>query len=346
VLAPRGAFEVGMNAGYLRPFGSIAGGRPAGHVADSGLGLGLDLGYRVSPRFGIGWSGQFHESRAAEELARGTDVRGLANSIQGTYHFRPYERLDPYLSAGAGYRLLWQRSPVNGGDLMTHGFQLAKLQAGLDVRVSPDVAVGPFVAGDLDLFVWNEPEGPGGSVQIADQKLSTFLYGGVQARFDIGGRREGMAEVIARRRLVPSPYFQAEVPPAPRGQGLPPSEVSIEPSLMAACGIGEPKAYFSFDSAELRVQQEGPLDRLAACLTTGALRGQSLEIVGHTDPRGPDEYNQQLGHSRADSVANYLTARGMSSARVNTKSVGEQQATGTEPQGWAHDRRVDIRLAK
>ncbi len=71
-----------------------------------------------------------------------------------------------------------------------------------------------------------------------------------------------------------------------------------------------------------------------------------VNLVGRADPRGAPEYNMTLGQSRADAVTAYLTARGVSPANASSTSRGAEDATGVDEAGWAHDRRVDVLLAK
>lgn len=122
--------------------------------------------------------------------------------------------------------------------------------------------------------------------------------------------------------------------------------VNIEPSLLSACGIPAANAFFEFDSAQVKEDSENTLILVAKCLSTGALSGQRIEIVGHTDSRGTDEYNYQLGKSRAQSVADYLSSYGVAMANTNVTSYGESMSTSTDEQGWSYERRVDIRIAK
>ena len=70
-----------------------------------------------------------------------------------------------------------------------------------------------------------------------------------------------------------------------------------------ACGISEPDAYFAFDSANVRPDDARVLDQVATCFSSGPLKGRTLKLVGHADPRGGSDYNMTLGQSRADAVA-------------------------------------------
>jgi hypothetical protein len=189
--APTDAFEVDVNTGFTQGFGGISA-RPGGAVSDvakGGIGVGVGLGYRATPELGVGVTSQYQELAPAATQPVGTRVRGAAIGLEGKVHFLPYERVDPWISLGAGYRLLWTAPPGPGNNLLQHGFELARGQLGLDVRVSRDVALGPVIGGDVNLFTARNPEGPGGDSMIPDKKVSTFVFAGVQGRFDMGGSR-------------------------------------------------------------------------------------------------------------------------------------------------------------
>lgn len=119
---------------------------------------------------------------------------------------------------------------------------------------------------------------------------------------------------------------------------------AISDDIRKACGIADDSAYFAFDSSDVSGTDLAPLDAVAKCLSAGPLKGRSLRLVGHTDPRGTVEYNQSLGESRADSVKLYLDEHGLVAARIATSSRGADDAKGRDESGWAHDRRVDMML--
>ena len=119
--------------------------------------------------------------------------------------------------------------------------------------------------------------------------------------------------------------------------------VSISDEVKAACGISDDEAYFAFDSANVRAKDRQILDKLRTCFTSGPLRGRTMQLVGHADPRGADDYNMALGGRRADSVKQVIIGRGMPADKVVTTSRGEMDATGTDESTWAKDRRVDVR---
>jgi peptidoglycan-associated lipoprotein len=118
----------------------------------------------------------------------------------------------------------------------------------------------------------------------------------------------------------------------------------ISEEVRRACGIPDDDAYFAFDSSSLLSADISPLDAVASCFTVGPLRGRSVRLIGHADPRGSSEYNLTLGQSRADSVEGYLGRRGLTRSKIGTTSRGSNDATGVDESGWAHDRRVDVML--
>ena len=70
-----------------------------------------------------------------------------------------------------------------------------------------------------------------------------------------------------------------------------------------------------------------------------------MQLVGHTDPRGTDEYNLGLGTRRAESVRTYLQRLGVPATRLGPTTRGELDASGSDEAGWQRDRRVDLQLA-
>jgi hypothetical protein len=201
--APYNAFEIGVSTGYTQGFGDIAAGQQVGDVADAGLSVGLDLGYRATPGFSISASTQYQEFDPDNSLQEDTGVRGMTAGLNATFHLAPYQRVDPTISLGTGYRLLWispeDTQKDRNNNLLIHGFQLVKGSVGLDVRLNDSIAIGPMVGADLNMFVWENPEGPQGNQEIDDMRVSTYVYAGLQGRFDVGGERSTQIQAISKR---------------------------------------------------------------------------------------------------------------------------------------------------
>lgn len=101
----------------------------------------------------------------------------------------------------------------------------------------------------------------------------------------------------------------------------------------ASCASGS--VYFSLDSATLDSASASTL----SCIPRNS---SEVSIVGMTDPRGTEEYNLALGERRARSVAEHLGRLGYDASHIQTRSLGEEAATGKSEDGWARDRRANF----
>ena len=110
----------------------------------------------------------------------------------GRFHQRSASRAE----AGVGYRLLWE-VPNIGPTLTTHGFDVGKLRAGIDFRMDENVAIGPMIGADATLFLFQDF--PNVQTNISDPTVSTFVYAGLQGRFDIGGQTTTAPRTVAQR---------------------------------------------------------------------------------------------------------------------------------------------------
>jgi len=72
----------------------------------------------------------------------------------------------------------------------------------------------------------------------------------------------------------------------------------------------------------------------------------TMQVTGHADSRGDEDYNMDLSYRRGLSVANYLVSRGVGSDRVYAYGAGENQpiASNDNDAGRAANRRVEILL--
>ena len=71
-----------------------------------------------------------------------------------------------------------------------------------------------------------------------------------------------------------------------------------------------------------------------------------VDIIGHTDNRGSEGYNQELSQRRATAVRDNLVKAGVDTARVTTRGEGEHKpiATNDTATGRATNRRVDVTI--
>lgn len=89
---------------------------------------------------------------------------------------------------------------------------------------------------------------------------------------------------------------------------------------------------FDFDRAEIRADARPVLLKMSEILK--ALQAAPVEIIGHTDSMGTDEYNQRLSERRAASVMRWLAANGVtSSMTILGKGETAPAAANTKPDG-------------
>jgi OOP family OmpA-OmpF porin len=100
---------------------------------------------------------------------------------------------------------------------------------------------------------------------------------------------------------------------------------------------------FEFDSAQLKPQMKDALDEVAAKIAASP-GDEYVQVIGHTDSTGPEDYNQGLSERRAQSAADYLVQQGVSPDRLSISGMGETQpvADNSTREGRAMNRRVEI----
>lgn len=103
-------------------------------------------------------------------------------------------------------------------------------------------------------------------------------------------------------------------------------------------------SHFDSGSAKLTYDGRNTLNRLAQDLNAFTLR--SIRVVGHTDSVGTAQSNLSLSYARANSVADYLSSRGVNRQLINTQGLGESRpiADNRSNQGRAQNRRVEITI--
>ena len=101
--------------------------------------------------------------------------------------------------------------------------------------------------------------------------------------------------------------------------------------------------HFEVDKATLTPESIQVLEQLATVIRERP--GLNLEISGHTDSDGTDEYNLQLSRERAQAVVNWLTENGITNT-LSARGYGESSpvASNTTAEGKAANRRVEIKV--
>jgi outer membrane protein OmpA-like peptidoglycan-associated protein len=104
--------------------------------------------------------------------------------------------------------------------------------------------------------------------------------------------------------------------------------------------------FYDVDKYELKPESYPELDRVVRFLKENPQ--VTVQIAGHTDSIGTDDYNQKLSERRAQAVVDYLVARNIFSARIQAIGYGKTKpvsANDTED-GRAKNRRVEMVVKK
>jgi hypothetical protein len=180
-----------LRAGLGVPTGDIARGGPAVHdVVERKIPLGLEIGYRIGQRI---WGELIFElapARAASDLCIGgvdcfaSDARiGLAV----LFRLAPRSLVDPWVGVGVGVEVMnaqgWNSATSSEFEWSWAGLELPFVEAGLDVRVSQRVVVGPWASMTVARFTSESIEAGSGTTsgKIHDRATHGWLSGGIKA---------------------------------------------------------------------------------------------------------------------------------------------------------------------
>jgi outer membrane protein OmpA-like peptidoglycan-associated protein len=99
---------------------------------------------------------------------------------------------------------------------------------------------------------------------------------------------------------------------------------------------------FKLNSAKLTTKSYGTLDDIARLMKK--FPNANLEVQGHTDDKGTDEYNMQLSQKRAQAVMDYLITKGIDRSRLRAVGYGRTMpiASNNERNGREKNRRVEM----
>jgi len=104
--------------------------------------------------------------------------------------------------------------------------------------------------------------------------------------------------------------------------------------------------YFDFDKTSLKKESFVELNKVVDLLKQNP--SVEIEIAGHTDNKGSDEYNHNLSQGRSQTVVDYIISQGIESFRLTAHGYGESKPidTNDNEQGQANNRRVEFTVLK
>ncbi len=120
-------------------------------------------------------------------------------------------------------------------------------------------------------------------------------------------------------------------------------DVEMKPIVVGSTIVLK-NVFFDYNKSTLKSESFLELDRVVKLLTDNP--SMRIELSGHTDNRGTDEYNQKLSEDRAKSCVEYLTSKGIAPSRLEFKGYGEAKPinpNNTE-EGWAENRRTEFKI--
>jgi len=120
----------------------------------------------------------------------------------------------------------------------------------------------------------------------------------------------------------------------------PPKPVQYEKISLSATAL------FDFDKAVLKDQGKAELHALGEHIKGKGISVVDINVIGHTDNYGSDEYNQGLSERRATAVKDYLVGEGVDAGIINASGAGESNpvADNNTDEGRAMNRRVDVHV--
>lgn len=115
------------------------------------------------------------------------------------------------------------------------------------------------------------------------------------------------------------------------------SSIRRSQDVLVATFKGE--TYFAHNSTVLKPGGYQEITRIASVLTK--YPQTRIQVAGHTDQRGSEQYNQQLSLKRAEAVKNALVQQGVHPSRINTRGFGESFPISSN---YAQNRRVEVTI--
>ena len=133
----------------------------------------------------------------------------------------------------------------------------------------------------------------------------------------------------------PAPAVVEAPPPPP-----PPPVVMYEKTTMST------SALFAFDSDVLKEEGKVALHELGDSIKAKGAKVVDIDVIGHTDSTGPEDYNQGLSERRAQAVADYIIGEGIDANIIDVSGEGENNpiASNDTREGRAENRRVDVNV--
>lgn len=315
---------------------------------DSGTGATFEVAHMIADHWGVELFAPlifFNHDVGLTGTSDIADVDLFPPVLSLQYYFNPDGKFQPYIGAGLNYSRFSRESTkgvLSGNDLEFDDSFGPAAQIGADFNLSERWLLNLGVRWiDLDSDVQVN------GVDIGEAELDPFVYQAqVGYRF---GRPAPAAAAPVAATAPPPPPPPAPPPPPPDSDG----DGVIDPvdqcpdtpkgervgKQGCTCDVVR-QVQFAFASAELTAEGRKTLEEVAE--TLNRLKFVAGTVIGHTDSVGPKDYNQRLSERRAQTVVDFLTAKGIAVGRLEAagRGMSEPIADNATAEGRAQNRRV------
>jgi OOP family OmpA-OmpF porin len=179
---------------------------------------------------------------------------------------------------------------------------------------------------------------PEGAIFVSPDDRLIQVTAEFENRADRSDARQVAADIISATTFeFTSALTYKDAPPPPREEQVIELQANIDELIEGKI------VEFETDSDVIAAVGTALLDEILAALQQ--FPDVSIEIAGHTDDLGSEEYNDELSRRRADAVLAYLVARGEPVDRFLVSGYGESRpiADNTTADGRARNRRIEFK---
>jgi outer membrane protein OmpA-like peptidoglycan-associated protein len=197
--------------------------------------------------------------------------------------------------------------------------------------------IGGLVGGGLGAIESGGWAGGGAALGILTGGLICYAQDGDEDSDGVFDRRDRCPDTPEN---TPVDHRGCPLPQYPATEKVPEPEPQTEVITLSDAG----NVLFDFDKSDLTPAAKAQLDTLMDKLRNADV--VSIKVIGHTDSKGSDAYNQALSERRASSVAAYLLSQGLAPNKLTSEGRGESEpvADNTTDEGRAQNRRVELHI--
>ncbi len=197
--------------------------------------------------------------------------------------------------------------------------------------------IGGLVGGGLGALESGGWAGGGAALGILTGGLICYAQDGDEDSDGVFDRRDRCPDTPEN---TPVDHRGCPLPQYPVTEKVPEPVPQTEVITLSDAG----NVLFDFDKSDLTPGAKAQLDTLMDKLRNADV--VSIKVIGHTDSKGSDAYNQALSERRASSVAAYLLSQGLAPNKLTSEGRGESEpvADNATDEGRAQNRRVELHI--